>query len=101
MNRTKVLLGAMVVVWAAMFLVPVAAQAISAPSSGSFAYDVYDIAINKILKGPIGFVCGGAAIVLGAVNAIGGRVMSAVPCVLGGAAILKADAITESLGLLF
>lgn len=101
MNRTKVLLGAMVVVWAAMFLVPVAAQAISAPSSGSFAYDVYDIAINQILKGPIGFVCGGAAIVLGAVNAIGGRVMSAVPCVLGGAAILKADAITTSLGLLF
>lgn len=100
MNRLKLLLGTMIVMWAVMFLVPMA-YAVTAPSSGSFAYDVYDIAINKILKGPIGFVCGGAAIVLGAVNAIGGRVMAAVPCVLGGAAVLKADAITESLGLLF
>lgn len=100
MNKTKLLLGFVVSMWAVMFLVPMA-YAVTAPASGSFAYDVYDIAINKILKGPIGFVCGGAAIVLGAVNAIGGRIMTAVPCVLGGAAILKADAITESLGLLF
>ena len=100
MNKTKLLLGFVVSMWAVMFFVPTV-YAVNVPASGSFAYDVYDIAINKILKGPIGFVCGGAAIVLGAVNAIGGRVMAAVPCVLGGAAILKADAITESLGLLF
>lgn len=100
MNRTKLLLGFVVGMWVVMFVVP-SVYAVTAPSSGSFAYDVYDIAVNKILKGPIGFVGGAAAIVLGAVNAIGGRIFTAVPCILGGAALLKADTITESLGLLF
>lgn len=101
MDRVKLLLGVMVVMWAVMLFAPMVADAVTRPTQGSFAWDVYEIAIDKILKGPIGFVCGGAAIVLGAVNAIGGRIMTAVPCVLGGAAILKADDITASLGLLF
>lgn len=99
--KTKVLLVLMVSMWAVMFLVPAVAMAISSPASGSFAYDVYDIAVNKILQGPIGFVCGCAAIAYGAVNAIGGRVFGAVPAVLGGAALLKADAIVNTLGLIF
>lgn len=99
--KTKVLLVLMVSMWAVMFLVPAVAMAISSPASGSFAYDVYDIAVNKILQGPIGFVCGVAAIAYGAVNAIGGRVFGAVPAVLGGAALLKADAIVNTLGLIF
>ncbi len=72
----------------------------TAPATGSFAYDVYDIAINQILKGPIGFVCGASAIVIGAVCAIQQKIMSAVPAILGGAALMKADAITASLGAL-
>jgi len=75
------------------------ALAISAPSSGSFAYDMYDIVVNKMLKGPIGFVAGLAAIAFGAVSLVQARIMMAVPAVLGGAAIIKADAITSSLGL--
>ncbi len=75
-----------------------AAHAITAPASGSFAYSVYDIGVNDILKGPIGFVGGVAAIVWGAVTAIQGRIMSAVPAIIGGAAMLKADAIVSSLG---
>ncbi|MGC9001239.1 hypothetical protein [Caldisericum sp.] len=67
-------------------------------SQGSFAYDVYEIAVEKILKGPVGFVGGVAAIVLGAISLIGGRYMTAVPSILGGAVLLKADAITNSLG---
>ncbi len=100
MERTKVLFMAMIAMWAVMILAP-AVYAVTAPASGSFAYDVYDIAVNKILKGPIGFVCGASAIVLGAVSAITGRIMAAVPAIIGGAALLKADAITETLGLLF
>lgn len=102
MNRAKILLGTMVVMWAVMFVVPMV-YAVTAPTntSGTFAYDIYDIAVEKILKGPIGFVGGAAAVVLGAVSAIGGRIFTAIPCILGGAALLKADAITESLGLLF
>ncbi len=74
------------------------AHAITAPATGSFAYDVYNIGVNSILKGPIGFVGGVATIVLGAIMAIQGKIMGAVPAVLGGAAMLKADSIVTSLG---
>jgi len=77
------------------------AHAVTSPAQGSFAYDVYDIAVNKMLKGPIGFVSGMAAMVFGAVAAIQQRVMAAVPAVLGGAMLLKADSILTSLGALF
>ena len=77
------------------------AFAINAPSSGSFAYDLYDIAVEKILKGPIGYVGGMAAMALGAVALIGGRVFAAVPAVLGGAALLKADTLIQGIGLIF
>jgi hypothetical protein len=75
------------------------ASAITAPAAGSFAYDVYDIGINKILQGPIGFVGGVVAIVIGAIAAIRAQIMLAIPAILGGAVILKADAITTSLGI--
>lgn len=73
------------------------ALAITAPVGG-FAQDVYDIGVTKVLKGPIGFVAGVASIVWGAMVAIQGRVMGAAPAVLGGAVLLKADAVVESLG---
>ncbi len=100
MMKTKVLLGMMVSLWVVLFFAPMA-MAISTPVAGSFAYDVYDIAVDKILKGPIGFVCGVAAMAYGAVSAIGGRVFQAVPAILGGAALLKADTIVSTLGLVF
>lgn len=95
----KIMFVTVFVAYAVLMLSP-AAMAITAPTSGSFAYDVYDIAINKIVKGPIGFVAGAASIVIGAVAAITGRVIAAVPAILGGAAIIKADTITTSLGAL-
>lgn len=75
------------------------ASAITAPAAGSFAYDVYDIGVNKILKGPIGFIGGVSAIVIGAIAAIRAQIMLAIPAILGGAVILKADTITTSLGM--
>ena len=74
------------------------AFALAAPGAGTFAYDIYDIAINSILKGPIGFVAGAASIVFGAVIAIQGKILAAVPAVLGGAMLLKADSIVTTLG---
>ena len=76
------------------------ASAITAPVAGSFAYDVYDIGVNKILQGPIGFVGGVIAIVIGAIAAIRAQIMLAIPAILGGAVILKADTITASLGMI-
>ena len=74
------------------------ALAMTAPSTGSFAYDIYDIGVNSILKGPIGFIGGVGAIVFGAIEAIRGRILEAVPAILGGAALLKADSIVQTLG---
>ncbi|MGC9100087.1 MAG: hypothetical protein ACP5HC_02315 [Caldisericum sp.] len=74
-----------------------AAFAFDAPSQG-FAYDIYKIAVEDILKGPVGFVGGVAAMVLGAISLIAGRYLTAIPAVLGGAVLLKADSIVSSLG---
>jgi hypothetical protein len=102
-HETKLLLGAAVVGVAAAVLLgnPDLSFAISEPTTGSFAYDLYDIAVNKILKGPVGYVGGMAAMVIGAIALITGRVLPAVPAVLGGAALLKADTLIQGIGLLF
>ncbi|MBN2570074.1 MAG: hypothetical protein JXB42_11645 [Deltaproteobacteria bacterium] len=76
------------------------AFAITAPSSGSFAYDIYDIAVNDILKGPVGFVCGCGAIAFGAFSAIRSQIFPAVGATLGGGALIKSDTIVTSLGML-
>jgi len=74
--------------------------AITTPSTGSFAYDIYDIAVDKFLKGPIGFVGGVVAMTVGAIAAIQARILLAIPAVLGGALLLKADSIVTSLGMI-
>ena len=74
------------------------AIAIVAPATGTFAYDVYDVAVVKMLQGPIGFVGGVAAMIIGAVLAIQGKIMGAIPAICGGAVLLKADALVTSLG---
>jgi hypothetical protein len=85
--------GAMVCLYAGM------AHAVSAPASTTvFAYDVYQIGVEGVLKGPIGFVGGVAAIVFGAVTAIRGAILQALPALLGGGVLLKADAIVNTLG---
>ena len=87
-------------VWAVMS-VPSVVFAFTTPSAGSFAYDVYDITVNKILKGPIGFVSGVTGIVLGATQLFVGRYMTAVPPILGGALLLKAEDILTTLNFTF
>ncbi len=77
-----------------------AAMAIVAPAAGSFAYDAYDIGVNKILKGPIGFVLGVLAIGFGAWAAIRTEIIMAISAVLGGAILLKADTVVASLGMI-
>jgi hypothetical protein len=74
--------------------------AITAPATGSFAFDVYDLAVTKILKGPIGFVSGLSAIVFGAFLAIQSKILPCLLCLLAGGIIIKADTITVSLGMM-
>jgi outer membrane receptor protein involved in Fe transport len=103
MKKQELLLGAIAVMGATAVVLgtPDFSFAISVPTTGTFAYDLYDIAVNKILKGPVGYVGGIAAMVIGAISLITGRVLTAVPAVLGGAALLKADTLIQGLGLVF
>lgn len=76
-----------------------AAHAITAPTSG-FAQEIYDLAIDDILNGPIGFVGGTGAMAVAAICAIQQKIMPAVCCALGGATLLQSDALVTSLGML-
>ena len=76
------------------------ALAMTVPTSGSFAYDLYDIGVNQILLGPIGFVGGCAAMVVAAILAVRQMLLPAACAVLGGAFMLKADSVVASIGAL-
>jgi hypothetical protein len=103
-NRNKLLLGAMMVAGVSTLVLgcPDPSFAISPPTDpNAFAYELYNIAVRQILGGPVGFVGGVTAMVLGAISLITGRVLAAVPSILGGAALLKAESLITGLGLLF
>lgn len=76
-----------------------AAHAFTTPAAGSFGYNIYDIAINKVAKGPIGFVGGGWLIATAATKMQEGW-MRALPYAIGGSCLIKVDELTTSLGAL-
>lgn len=76
------------------------ALALTTPATGSFAYDLYDIGVNQMLLGPIGFVGGCGVMVLAAILAIRQMLLPAAGAVLGGAFLLKADTVVQSVGAL-
>ncbi|WP_303745453.1 conjugative transfer protein TraE [Enterobacter hormaechei] len=67
------------------------------PTAGSFGYNIYDIAIEKVAKGPIGFVGGGWLIALGATKLNEGWTR-ALPFIVGGSCLIKVEELTTSLG---
>ena len=94
-------LGIMMLVFGITILTARIAAAFTAPTAGSFAYTVYDVAINRMLNGAVGFVAGVGAMALGAVMAIQQRIMLAIPAILGGAVLLNAESLVTTLGLTF
>ena len=82
----------------AMAIAPPAAPAAGAP--GAFGYDIYDVFVNSILNGPIGYVGGAAAVAYGGMLVAQGAYPLGVPAVLGGVIVLKADSITQTLGMM-
>lgn len=73
------------------------AMAFTAPTAGDFAYDVYDIVVNSMLGGPIGFIGAIALIVWGATKVMTNWMIT-VLCVISGTIIIKADALVATLG---
>jgi len=70
-------------------------------STSGFAGEVYDIVVNKLLNGPVGFVAGVGCLVYGTASLVLGRVVPAVLSILGGAMLIKAPSIAQTLGMLF
>ena len=73
-------------------------MAFTVPTSGSFAYDLYDLAVNQILKGPVGFVAGVGFIILCVFAIARQMVLPAILCLFAGVILIKADAIVATLG---
>jgi len=92
------IITAMAVFTAACLLISANAMAMAVPAAGSFAYDLYDIGVNQILLGPIGFVAGVACMVFAAILAIRQMILPAAGVVMGGAFLLKADAVVQTIG---
>ena len=94
------IITALAVFLAACLLISANAMAMTVPSAGSFAYDLYDIGVNQILLGPIGFIAGVACMVFAAILAIRQMILPAAGVVLGGAFLLKADSVVQTIGAL-
>ena len=83
----------LVAVWTGM------ATAFTAPTAGSLGYDVYDVVVNQMLGGPIGFVGGVVLIVWGA-SQVMRQWLTTVLCIIAGTVIIKGQTIVTSLGAL-
>lgn len=77
----------------------VGAQAFTTPAAGSFGYDVYDIVVNQILGGPIGFIGGVFLLVWGASKVMTSWVIT-VLCVISGTILIRAEDLVVTLGAL-
>ncbi|WP_068090279.1 hypothetical protein [Novosphingobium rosa] len=75
-----------------------AAHAFSAPAQGDLGYDIYDIVVNKGVKGPLGFVGGVAAFLFG-VSRLFSNIMIGIPTIVAAVCLIKADSILQTFGM--
>lgn len=74
------------------------AHAFTAPAAGDLGYDIYDIVVNKGVKGPMGFVGGVAAFLFG-VSRLFSNVMIGIPTIVAAVCLIKSDAILMTFGM--
>lgn len=76
------------------------AMAIPVPAAGDAGFELYDVAVNDLLNGPVGFVLGLGTVIYSATQVMtnwkGGGLG-----ILGGSTALSADTIVTSLGFIF
>ena len=75
-----------------------AAQAFTAPTATDLGYDIYDIVVNKGVKGPLGFVGGVAAFLFG-VSRLFSNIMIGIPTIVAAVCLIKADSILQTFGM--
>jgi len=87
-----------VLLLAAVTLAGAAAHAFQAPAAGDLGYDIYDIVVNKGVKGPLGFVGGVAAFLFG-VSRLFSNIMIGIPTIVAAVCLIKADSILQTFGM--
>lgn len=75
------------------------ANAQAVPQDGDFMFDFYDFAVNDVLQGAPGFV-GGIAMIAYFATKIAQSWIIAGAGIVGGSAVLKADTIVSSMGMI-
>ena len=75
--------------------------AITAPTTGTLFYDVYDIVVNSMLKGAVGFVEAILVFMMGIGLFFVQKIIPGIIGVVCAALVIKADAIVTSLGVIF
>lgn len=83
---------------ALMALASSGAHAFTAPAAGDLGYDIYDIVVNKGVKGPLGFVAGVAAFLFG-VSRLFSNIMVGIPTIVAAVALIKSDTILQTFGM--
>jgi hypothetical protein len=82
----------------AMITSTTVAHAFQAPAAGDLGYDIYDIVVNKGVKGPLGFVGGVAAFLFG-VSRLFSNIMIGIPTIVAAVCLIKADSILQTFGM--
>jgi hypothetical protein len=77
--------------------VPMVAMAATVPTTGDPGYELYDLFVNDLAQGPLGFV-GAMALLIWGGSMIKDSYWKAGAAAVGGGVILKADALTQSFG---
>lgn len=99
MSKDKVSIFFMVVM-----LVMAASMAFGAtkPMGGEFAYDAYDIGVNKIIGGPPGYLISAAGVAFGATMiAFTGAVKLGIMALVGSGLFLGVNGIVGTMGILY
>ena len=78
---------------------PVAASAFQAPASGSFAYSVYDLFMNEILTGAIGFTIAAGLVLYAIFWAVRSNVFGTIVCAICAGLIIFIEDVVISLGI--
>lgn len=73
-------------------------HAFTAPAAGDLGYDIYDIVVNRGVKGPLGFVGGVAAFLFG-VSRLFSNVMIGIPTIVAAVCLIRSDTILQTFGM--
>jgi len=74
-------------------------MALTAPAAGSFAFDMYQVGVVDTLQGPIGFV-GAVLLMVWSAIKITTNWMGAVAGLLGSIALINAESLVTSMGMI-